>query len=102
MNIRYSDGTKREAVLLGRSAKVLRVAIRGSEDATELAMVNGTWVTDDCEPVHVEYAWEAPTSQTPVTEADCICPPELAYRLIRILYSQEEEMEQAASACPVI
>ena len=57
MMIRYSNGRAVEAVLLARSQKAMRVAIRGCEDVAELSEVNGTWVTEDGKPVQVEYEW---------------------------------------------
>jgi hypothetical protein len=90
MNIRFSNGTTRHAALLTRTQETLRIAMEGDEDVTGLRLVNGTWVTDDCEPVQVEFAWESPR-RPEVTEADCICPPELALRLVRLLYTTSEE-----------
>ena len=36
----------------------MRAAVRGSEDLVELTQVNGTWITDDCEPVQVTFEWQ--------------------------------------------
>jgi hypothetical protein len=91
MNIRFNNGTNRAAALLTRTPEVVRVAYEGSDDATELRLLNGTWVTDDCEPVRVEFAWDAPSSRGEVREADCICPPELAAQLVQLLYTGSEE-----------
>jgi hypothetical protein len=88
MTIKFLNGTTKEAVMLSRTPNALRVATQGSDDALELRQVNGTWITDDCEPVHVAFAWEM-SSAPEVTEADCICSPELAARLIRVLHSDE-------------
>jgi hypothetical protein len=62
--------------------------------------------------VRVEFAWDAPSRRGEVTEADCICPPELAARLVQLLYTGSEEtpeaplaerpLHYAAGACPLI
>lgn len=81
-----------DAVLLMRTEGRMRVALKGCDDVMELREVSGTWVTDDCEPVQVSFAWQNQT-QAPVTEEECICSPELAGRLIHLLMSAEEAEE---------
>ena len=100
MTIRFTDGLTKESVLLSRSQELLRVAIEGCDDVTELRRVNGVWVTDDCEPVQVSFAWDRDPAPE-VTEAECICAPEVAARLIRLLYVGEEE-EPKAPPAPVV
>lgn len=97
MTIRYANGTIKESVLLSRAADSLRVAIEGCDDVTELRRINGVWVTDQCEPVYVAFAWEREPA-TEVTEADCICAPEVAARLIHLLYVAEEEAPKVSPA----
>jgi len=101
MNIRYANGMTIEAVLLSRTENVMRVALQGSEDVLVLSQVNGAWVTDECEPVEVSFAWEQ-TAAAPVSEDDCICSPELAARLIDMLSNcdQHEKAKAFAMAIP--
>ena len=98
MIIRYNNGQTFEAALLSRTEDTMRVAARGSEDVLELKQIHGTWITDDCEPVQVEFAWERRKSAAAVTEAECICPRELAARLIHLLVSGEDETRTAGPA----
>jgi hypothetical protein len=87
MIIRYSNGFRCDAILLSRTEDRMRVAIQGADDVVELTQIHGAWISDDCEPVQVDFAW---TRQTPPAETkleDCICPPELAARLIELLFS---------------
>src|ERR1041384_6320885 len=98
MTIRYSNGQVFEAVLLSRTEGSLRVAIQGSDDVQELTQINGTWVSDDCEPVQGEFAWTRRGPVVEVTEEDCICSHELAARLIRILFAGENESETKTMA----
>ena len=91
MTIRYSNGQTFEAVLLNQTDDSMRIALQGSEDVLELKQVNGTWITDECEPVHVEFAWTRQSLLDEISEDDCVCSPELAARLLHLLFSGEEE-----------
>jgi hypothetical protein len=91
MIIHYTNGKSTEGLLLALSPNALRIAIPGENDVREFTGINGTWVSDDCEPARIEFAWERKKHQPEVTEADCICPPELAARLIHLLLSGEDE-----------
>jgi len=75
----------------------IRVAIPGSDDPLEITDVRGTWVTEDCEPVRVEFAWQKKTREQILTEADCICSHDLAARLLHLLWSADEEDLRQAS-----
>ena len=97
MTIRYANGQILEAVLLSRTETTLRVAIPGSEDSAEFTLIHGVWVSEDCEPAEVEFSWGRHARAAEVREADCVCPHELAARLIHMLYSGEQE---AAAAAP--
>jgi hypothetical protein len=87
----YADGSRTQAVLLARTENKIRVALPGSDDPVEFTDVRGTWVSEDCEPVRVQFAWEGKTSAEVLTEADCICSKELAARLLHLLWSGNDE-----------
>ena len=91
MTLTYADGSRTEAFLLARTENKIRVAVPGSDDPLEFTDVHGTWVSDDCEPVRVEFAWQGKTREEVLTEADCICPHELAAHLIHLLWSGSDE-----------
>jgi len=99
MKIRYADGRAIEGVTLVRTANMMRVAVKGSEDAAEFINVHGTWISEDCEPVTMEYG---PRRNAPTTlaEADCICPRELAARLIDLLLTDSAEDEWEGQTTP--
>ena len=99
MTIRYADGRAIEGVTLVRTANMIRVAVKGSEDAAEFINVHGTWISEDCEPVTIEYG---PRRKAPATlsEADCICPRALAAVLIDLLLTDSAEDEWAAQTTP--
>jgi len=91
MTIRYSNGHTLEAVLLSQTATFMRITVQGSEDVLELRNINGAWITDECEPVNVDYAWSGQSLLVETSEDDCVCSPELAARLLHLLFSGEEQ-----------
>jgi hypothetical protein len=91
MILRYANGSTTEAILLARRENKIRVAIPGSDEALEFTQVHGTWVSEDCEPVRVEFTWEGKTAEQVLTEADCVCSHELAARLVRLLWNGDED-----------
>jgi len=91
MTIRYSNGYTVEAVLLSRRENVIRVEVRGGSDVFELRQINGQWITEDCEPVDVNIAWVQHKDLPVVSINDCICTPELAAKLLHMLFSGEDE-----------
>lgn len=92
MTITYADGAVQEAVLLSLNDGKMRAAIDGAEDAAEFVNVNGAWISDDCEVVRVEFSWERIGRRSEkVSEEDCICSPELAAKLIHLLWNGSAE-----------
>src|ERR1700693_3850114 len=91
MTITYADGRTNEAVILSRTENTVRFALNGSEDVAVFTDVNGTWVSEDCEAVQVEFAWQRHLREQSVVEADCICSRDLAARLIHLLLAGEAE-----------
>ena len=85
MTIEFANGSRREAIILSRAGSTMRVVIDGREDVVELTEMSGIWVTDNCEPVRVDFAWKPEPSPFPASESDYICPKDLASKLIRSL-----------------
>lgn len=99
MTIRYTDGQIQEAVLLSRTETTMRIALEKHDDVVALTRVHDVWVSDECEPVQVDFAWARPEGAKAVTEEDCICSHELAAHLIHLLYTGDEEV--ASGTIPV-
>jgi hypothetical protein len=85
MTITYSDGTVLEAIVFAHEEESLRVAVAGEGDVRILRRVGGNWLSEDNQPVKVQFAWESQHPAVVPMESDCICPPELASRLIAML-----------------
>lgn len=98
MTIKYSDGIAVEAVLLSRTENSMRLAVQGADDVVEISHIEGTWVTSECEPVTIEFAWQRRNHKPTITEAECCCSRELAAKLIHSLFvsSSEDKTEPAA------
>lgn len=68
MTLIYADGKRLEAILLKRTGNNMRVAAPGKDDVMELVNFHGVWVTEECEPVDIEFEWQK--CQTPGTESE--------------------------------
>jgi hypothetical protein len=99
MTIRYTDGQNLEAVLLSRTETTMRVALQQHDDIVALTQVNDVWISDECEPVQVDFAWARHQGTLAIREEDCVCSHELAAHLIHLLYTGDEEV--TAGAIPV-
>jgi hypothetical protein len=85
MTITYPDGIALNAVLLSRESNTLRTAVLGEDDARIFILVSGTWISEDCEVVNIEFGWERHGQSNVPTEADCVCSEQFASRLISML-----------------
>jgi hypothetical protein len=96
MKIRYGNGQMAETITFCHSETSMRVAIRGTDDALELRRVGATWVAEDGEVV---IDGNSRRLSGCITEEDCICPPDLAARLLDLLYTDSsEDVEEAPCA----
>lgn len=97
MRITYEDSVILEAVLLSATDGVIRAALEGAADASEFRRIGGTWVSEDGQPVRIEFEWERIGMRPELSEADFFCPPELAARVISRFESQEAAAEWAVA-----
>ncbi len=54
--IRYNNGRVLLGVVLAFGDRVVRVAVKDSDDAVEFRLVNEAWVSEDCEVVKLDFA----------------------------------------------
>jgi hypothetical protein len=97
MTITYANGQSIKAALVVRTDNRIRVAFAGHDDLTEFTQINGTWVSEDCEAVQIEFGWPARTNRE-YKEEDFICSKDLAARLIHLLLNPEVDEEVSAAA----
>lgn len=98
MFIRYANGEALEAILLSATDTTVRVAIEGCEDSLDFTRIHGVWVSDDCEPVQVEFSWARQRTAPQVAEDDCVCSRKLAARLIHMLHAGDRDGASLPSA----
>ena len=54
--IHYSNGRVLLGIVLAFGDRVVRVAVKDSDDAVEFRLVNEVWVSEDCEVVKLNFA----------------------------------------------
>jgi len=91
MTIRYANGTVVEGILLRRTESSMRVAVPGGEDTLEFTRIHQVWVSEDCEPVRIEFNWQRHRAEDTFSEANFICPHELAAHLLHVLWTDSSE-----------
>ena len=90
MTIMYSDGRVLEAMVLAHDEETLRVAVSGESDARTIRRIRGGWISEECDPVTIEFAWQRHGLPKVPDEIDCICPKTMASRLISIMLAGME------------
>ena len=85
MTINYPDGTILNAVLLLHGDDTVRATVPGEDDVRTFTLANGGWISEKSEPVHIEFAWQRREQIHIPSEMECVCPTDLASRLISAL-----------------
>ena len=102
MTIKYPDGTALNALLLSRANDTLRVTVPGDDDVRTFTLIREAWISEKCEPVTIEFAWQRREAVAVTNETECVCSKELASRLISMLLAGTErrrfDREHAVSA----
>jgi len=49
------DGSSRYGLIVGLTGAVMRVALADGDDVSEFKLVNGAWVSDECEVVSFQF-----------------------------------------------
>jgi hypothetical protein len=94
MIIKYADGRTMEGFLLSRHENSMRVALEDGQDVMEFIDVQGNWVSENLEPVEITFEWQRRAqSAEALSDAEFICPKDLAAHLVRQLVTDSEEEE---------
>ena len=95
MIVKYPGGESVEGFLLSRNESSMRVALQGSADAEEFVQTQGRWMSENLQPVEILFEWQRQPQPAPVaSEADFICPKDLADYLIMLLQTDSGEEEE--------
>jgi hypothetical protein len=98
MTITSRNGTTLEALVLLHDDYELRAIAPGGEDVLSFTRVSGTWISEQLEPVAIEFAWQRRVPAPTPTVADCICPKELAAQLVTSQIVGGESLAQGLDA----
>jgi hypothetical protein len=101
MTIAYSHGTTVNATLLSQDENEIRAIAAGSDDAQIFRCIQGTWISEEIEPVTIKFDLQAVApSPVPAVE-ECICPKERAAHLIRLLLAGDDsDHDMVSNAVP--
>ena len=94
MTISYLDGTVLEAVVLSHEDDEIRAMAAGCDDLLAFTRIHGIWISEEIEPVTIEFAWQRRGAAPTTSEDDCVCPKELAAQLIQTLFAGGEPKEE--------
>ena len=98
MTITYLNGTILKAIPLVYDLHEIRAVAPGSEDVLVFTRIHGTWISEEIEPVTIEFEWLCRAATPVPDEADCVCSKELAAQLIQGLLSGEEREKAGANS----
>ena len=90
MTITYPNGTVLEAVVLSHEEHEIRAAAAGCDDVLVFTRIQGTWISEELEPVTVEFEWQRRVASPAWSEDEYVCPKKLANRLISMLLGSDE------------
>jgi hypothetical protein len=90
MTVTYPNRTSLEAIVLSHEEHEIRAIAAGCDDVLVFTRIDGTWISDDEQPVTIEFVWQRQKASRVPSEDDCICSNELAARLIRTLFTGSE------------
>ena len=99
MTIHYRDGRTAEAVLLTLTDDVVRLAVKGAGDVEIFTKVNGTWISEQCEPVTLRLGKPQPPPPV-LREEDFICPAALAAHLADLLTADNAALPDGLHIVP--
>ena len=96
MTITYPNGTALKAVVLSREEEEIRAIAPGCDDVLAFTRIRGTWVSEELEPVTIQFEYQtAAGAPAEYSDDDYICPKELAASLIQTLLGACERDEAA-------
>jgi hypothetical protein len=100
VTITYFNGTVLEAIVLSHDDGQIRVLAAGCDDVLAFTRIRGAWISEDIEPVTIEFKWQRRVARPVPSVEDCVCSKDLAARLIQTLCAgcEPEDARQPALA----
>lgn len=81
MTIKYLDGTVLQGLLVSRGDDTLRAAFPGDDDVRTFTLVSGTWISEECEPVKLNF----PQRGEQAREVEVVCSKKQTSRIMSVL-----------------
>jgi hypothetical protein len=98
MTITYPTGTVLEAILLSHEEDEIRATAPDCDDVLTFTRIRSAWVSEDLEPVAIEFAWQRSARSRVPAEEECVCSKALAAHLISTLLNGCEPDQPAEHA----
>ena len=96
MTVAYLNGTVLKAIVLSHDEHEIRAITPGCDEPLVFTRIHGTWISEEIEPVTIEFNWQRRAASHVPSVDDCICPKELAAHLIHALFTGDERVEAGA------
>ena len=97
MTITYANGTALNAVVLSREEEEIRAIAPGCDDVLAFTQIRGTWVSEELEPVTIQFeCYSGAGAPAEYSDDHYLCPQELAASLIQSLLGACERDEAGA------
>lgn len=87
MTITYLDGTVVQAVALSHDDNEIRAIAPGCDDVLAFSRVRDRWVSDEIDPVAIDFELQQRPARPVLSEEDCVCSKDLAARLIQTFFA---------------
>lgn len=74
VTITYPNGAALKAIVLSLDEHEIRSIAPGGDDPLVFTRDHGTWISEELEPVTLEFEWQRYETSLSCVEEDCICP----------------------------
>jgi hypothetical protein len=85
--------------VLSHDEHEIRANALGCDDVLAFTRFHDTWISEEIEPVTVTFEWQRDTRAPAASEDSCVCPKDLAARLIQSLLTGKDEEAEAETSC---
>jgi hypothetical protein len=83
--IKYSNARVLQGIVLSFGDELMRAAIKDSDDAAEFRLINGVWVSEDCEIVRLEFAAQGSAFDIGDDFPDAVLAAEFTLQPVRLM-----------------
>jgi hypothetical protein len=99
VTISYPNGTVLQAVVLSHDEHEIRAYASGCDDILAFTRIRDTWISEEIDPVTMTFEWQR-TRRAPVPSEDhCVCPKDLAARLVQSLFAGQDHESVSDTIC---